>query len=126
MEEKRDILLSDELAKHKGKTVFIGVRSSFFFIGPGEEASRDLDAIGLMARCCVSLASHKDISRFIKQPHVDIGRRKVLRTYVRNPDDGGDEVVILVEGKEFGAFWTREEYLAGMLELSKFSKSMNP
>lgn len=126
MEEQEDICLSDELARHKGKTVFIGVRSSFFFIGPSEEASHDLVEIGLMARCCVPLSAHKDITRFLKRPPEDIGRRKVLKTYVRNPDYGDDEIVILVEGKEFGAFWTREEYLAGMRELSASMGNLPP
>jgi len=109
--------LIDELAKHNGKTVLLGVRSSFFFIGPCEEAQRDMRLIGLMARVCVAIAAHKKLSVAVltklRNAPGDIGERRVVRAYVRNPDLGGDEIVILVEGKEFGSFWTRDEYLAG-------------
>lgn len=109
--------LIDELAKHNGKTVLLGVRSSFFFIGPCEEAQRDMRLIGLMARVCVAIAAHKKLSVAVltklRNAPGDIGERRVVRTYVRNPDLGGDEIVILIEGKEFGSFWTRDEYLAG-------------
>ena len=109
--------LIDELPKYNGKTVLLGVRSSFFFIGPCEEAQRDMRLIGLMARVCVAVAAHKKLSVAVltklRNAPGDIGERRVVRTYVRNPDLGGDEIVILIEGKEFGSFWTREEYLAG-------------
>lgn len=109
--------LIDELAKHNGKTVLLGVRSSFFFIGPCEEAQRDMRLIGLMARVCVAIAAHKKLSVAVltklRNAPGDIGERRVVRTYVRNPDLGGNEIVILIEGKEFGSFWTRDEYLAG-------------
>ena len=109
--------LIDELAKHNGKTVLLGVRSSFFFIGPCEEAQRDMRLIGLMARVCVAIAAHKKLSVAVltklRNAPGDIGERRVVKTYVRNPDLGRDEIVILIEGKEFGSFWTRDEYLAG-------------
>jgi len=109
--------LIDELSRHNGKTVLLGVRSSFFFIGPCEEAQRDMRLIGLMARVCVAIAAHKKLSVAVltklRNAPGDIGERRVVRTYVRNPDLGGDEIVILIEGKEFGSFWTRDEYLAG-------------
>ena len=103
--------LVDVLAENKGKTVMIGVRSSFFFVGPSEEALLDLHAIGIMARCCVALAAGKDKSRYLASSD-DIGERRVLKTYLRSPDYC-DDVVIIVSGREFGAFWTRDEYLAG-------------
>lgn len=104
--------LIDELARLKGKTVMLGVRSSFFFIGPSEEALADIEAVGMMAKACVALVANKGIKRAEK---VDIGSRRVVKTYVRNEAtlDTPEEVVVLVEGSEFGAFWTREEYLAG-------------
>lgn len=104
--------LVDELRRHKGKTVMLGVRSSFFFIGPSEEALEDIDAIGIMAKACVSLAANKSVRHVSRQ---DIGCRKVVKTYVRSQAtlDSPEEVVILIEGNEFGAFWTRDEYLSG-------------
>lgn len=104
--------LIDELRRHKGKTVMLGVRSSFFFIGPSEEALEDIEAVGIMAKACVSIAANK-VVRHIERH--DIGCRKVVKTYVRNQAtlDSPEEVVILIEGSEFGAFWTRDEYLSG-------------
>ena len=112
---KKGSTLMDVLARCHGKTVLIGVRSSFFFIGPCEEAISDIDLLGIMARCCVALVAHNDISRFLNP--CDIGQRKVLKTYVRNPDYAADEIVIVIEGREFGSFWTREEYLSGKCAL---------
>ena len=107
--------LRDELAKHIGETVLIGVRSSFFFIGPCEEAISDLEMLGLMSRCCVALSSGKSIEKIAKafssRPD-DIGERMVSRTSVRS-FSGNEETVIIIEGKEFGSYWTRAEYLAG-------------
>jgi len=108
--------LIDELARLKGKNVMIGVRSSFFFIGPAEEAVTDIHLAGLMARFCVALAAGKRISPNALRKAAtaeDLGKRKVIRSYVRDPAGGDGDVVILVEGREFGAFWTRDEYLDG-------------
>lgn len=106
--------LIEELNKQKGKTVLIGVRSSFFFIGPSEEAISDMKLIGIMAHVCVSLMSQrcipKSMEKFIGSE--DIGNRNVIKTYERDISDE-DEVVILIDGNEFGAFWTRDEYLSG-------------
>jgi hypothetical protein len=104
--------LVDELRKHKGKTVMLGVRSSFFFIGSSEEALEDIEAVGIMAKACVSIAANKGVRNVERQ---DIGCRNVVKTYVRNRAtiDSPEEVVILIEGSEFGAFWTRDEYLSG-------------
>lgn len=105
--------LIDELSRHKGKTVMLGVRSSFFFIGPSEEAIADIRIVGIMAHVCVAISMNKRPSKSAIAKVEDIGKRRVVKTYVRNPDDGGDEIVILVEGSEFGSFWSRDEYLAG-------------
>ena len=108
--------LIDELAAQSGKNVLIGVRSSFFFIGPAEEAIADMHLVGLLARFCVAFASNKRVSKnSLRKAEMseDIGKRKVLRTYVRDPAGNEDDVVIIVDGKEFGAFWTRDEYLDG-------------
>lgn len=115
--------LVDELRRQKGKTVMLGVRSSFFFIGPSEEALEDIDALGMMAKACVSLAANKGIRRIDRH---DIGCRKVVKTYVRNQAtlDSPEEVVILIEGSEFGAFWTRDEYLSGRKALEASIEKM--
>lgn len=106
------ITLIDELRKHKGKIVMIGARSSFFFIGPSEEAIEDIDTVGIMAKMCVSLVSNKCLKR-IKR--IDIRNRKVVKTYVRSHAmiDSAEEIIILIDGVELGAFWTRSEYLSG-------------
>ena len=112
MESERCLL--GELVRNKGKTVFVGVRSSFFYIGPSEEAINELNLIGLMAKYGAALMSDKDVSRQIASSSgLEIGGRKVLRTYDRGYDPNADEVVIIVEGREFGVFWTRDEYLSG-------------
>ena len=118
MQPNEDILLKDELAKHKGKTVLVGSKSSFFYVGPCEEALSDLHSLGLMNRFCIALSAKKDISKQIAKYDEDIGLRKVCNTYVRDSEYGADEVVILVEGKELGAYWTREEYLIGRKALN--------
>lgn len=108
--------LHDELAKHTGKTVFLGARSSFFYIGPCEEAISDLFLIGLMECSYAAIGriarnsdgnAQKPRARF-KIKDALVGDRHVTEIYNR-----GDGVVILVEGGGFGAFWTRNEYLAG-------------
>ena len=103
--------LRDELARHMGKTVFLGARSSFFYVGPCEEAISDLFLIGLM-ECSYTAIGHsngssRSRSRFRLKDRL-VGERPVVDVYDR--DDG---VVILVEGGGFGTFWTRNEYLAG-------------
>ena len=108
--------LIDELAANSGKNVMIGVRSSFFFIGPAEEAIADMHIVGLMARFCLPFYSHKKVPfKVLKKASMseDVGKRKVLRTYLRDPIGNDDDIVIIVEGNEFGAFWTRDEYLDG-------------
>lgn len=109
----KEVSLMEELAHQSGKTVLIGVRSSFFFIGPAEEAMSDIDLIGKMSQACVSLVSQNRIPKSMmkKMESSNIGERRVVRTYPRDSSD--DEVVILIEGSEFGAFWTRDEYLSG-------------
>lgn len=107
--------LSDELAKHIGKMVYIGARSSFFFIGPAEEALASLTFLVLMMRRIASLflSTRKYVvNRRLKSAQEDgvkLGERKVKKVY--NHDMADDGVVVIIEGKEFGMFWTREEYL---------------
>ena len=119
--------LREELAANSGKTVLLGVRSSFFFIGPAEEALADIDIAGMMVCLCVAISSNKRITEQMieKAASEDIGSRKVVRTYVRNDDGSDDEVVIIVEGREFGSFWTREESLAARRVLESILDSWN-
>ena len=106
--------LVDELAKHKGKTVYIGARSSFFFIGPAEEALSELPFLVLMMHRIALLASHKRVVgkklKSVNEEGVKLGQRAVKDVY--GHDVANDGIVIIIEGKEFGMFWTREEYLA--------------
>ncbi len=106
--------LIDELSANKGNTVFLGVRSSFFYIGSAEEAINDIQVVGLMAKFCVPLTSGKEVSdKIAATSGHDIAGRHVLNSYNRESPDGQREVVIIIDGKEYGAFWTRAEYLAG-------------
>lgn len=110
--EKRT--LRDELPLHKGETVFIGVRSSFFFIGPAEEALEGLDMLDSLERAYAEYLGGRIGFARITKPEVakHIGDRLVKEAYQRDPFRKG-EAVIIVEGKEFGGFWSREEYLKG-------------
>jgi hypothetical protein len=97
--------LKEELAKHIGETVFIGARSSFFFIGYAEEALSSLPLI------CLMLRKRENVARYLKCAQRDgekLGSRKVKKVY--DHELGGGKTII-IEGKEFGMFWTRQEYL---------------
>ena len=108
MEPSEDTLIQ-ELAKNKGKTVFIGARSSFFFIGPAEEAITQLAIISAMIKHIALMSSRKKRKISVSpEDGVRLGKRKVIKTYKHHVCDS---TVILVSGREFGAFWTREEYL---------------
>lgn len=110
-ESKRS--LKEELAAHSGKVVLLGARSSFFFIGPAEEAMADWHLLSQMVKLCGPLAAHKDVTGLLPVDMDDVGERRVVKSYVRDEDYCKDQVVIIVEGRELGAFWSREEYLAG-------------
>lgn len=112
--------LREELEARKGESVLIGMRSSFFFVGPAEEALKDMKFIGVMSRVCVPLMSQGRVTKRSLGSE-DVGARNVIKTYGRNAA-GKDETVIIVEGGEFGAFWTREEYLRGKAALREALK----
>lgn len=110
--------LKDELAKHVGDTVYIGARSSFFFIGPAEEALSSLPLI------CLLLRKKEDVARYLKSAQKDgnkLGSRKVKKVYDHEIDKGK---TIIIEGKEFGMFWTRQEYLGQKMALEAFIAPM--
>lgn len=116
MKSKPGTTLKEELERHPGKTVFLGARSSFFFVGPSSEALMDLILIDRMERAyaemiCgrIGFAKADADSRPSSEP---IENRPVAEVYVRESGEEG-ELVIIVEGREFGAFWTRAEYLEG-------------
>lgn len=115
MVDKRTRLV-DELAKHRGKTVFLGVKSSFFFVGPCEEALSDLKFLDILERSYAAFMGRKigfaqaNVTGMSREPC--IAERRVVSVYKRDSGRKG-EVVILLEGKGFGMFWTRSEYCAG-------------
>ena len=113
MKKTEGATLKDELAKHIGETVYIGARSSFFFIGPAEEALASLAFLVLMMRRIAFLSTRKHVvNRRLKSAQEDgvkLGERKVKKVY--NHDMANSGVVVIIEGKEFGMFWTRGEYL---------------
>ena len=126
MQTQDDATLEEELAKHIGEIVFIGARSSFFFIGPAEEALSSLDFIALMMHriACISrglrVMHDSKPSRRRKKPKLDgqtLGKRKVLKVYPHDIYDGS--TIIIIEGKEFGMFWSRDEYLVQKEALQK-------
>lgn len=115
MEENINRTLANELAKCRGRNVYIGARSSFFFIGPSEEALAELPFISAMLRHIAIVSRRLGSSR---HPRIKVdegggrrlGDRRVLKAYEH--DALGSGMVILIEGKEFGMFWTRDEYLS--------------
>lgn len=123
MEENGDRTLSKELAKYKGRNVYIGARSSFFFIGPSEEALAELPFISAMLHHIASVsrrmgASKRQRIKVNEEEGRRLGCRKVLKAYEH--DMCGSGVVILIEGKEFGMFWTRDEYLSERKKLLEY------
>jgi hypothetical protein len=114
--KERQRYLKDELAMCSGKTVFIGMRSSFFYVGPAEEAIADMDLLGIMSRCSTAIVSGKADAAMLKDGgRPDISCSLVKKAYPRSGSD--DEFVIVVEGRDPGAFWTRDEYLSGRRKL---------
>jgi len=134
--------LADELARQSGKTVYIGARSSFFFIGPADEAASDLLTVCAILRRIASMRSansssaSRPPSRAPSKKRLKIcaddadrlGKRRVLSVYdhdigsgVPGKPGGSGGVVIIIEGREFGMFWTREEYLAERAKLTPVS-----
>ena len=110
----KQTILRDELAKHIGKTVFIGARSSYFFAGNAEDALVDLPIVSLMLAMNQKLSGRKAGSAKVEQmlrtiEGVDLGARPVKNVYERSED--GD-IAIIIEGREFGFLWTLEEYVA--------------
>ena len=117
--------LIEELEKHRGKTVYLGVKSSFFFVGPCEEPIRDLSFIDILERSYAAFMGRKIGFSQINiglRGEARISDRRVVKVYPRDSGCGG-EVVILLEGRDFGMFWTRSEYLAGRSVLQEALKS---
>lgn len=127
MEENkdRDRTLASELAKYKGRNVYIGARSSFFFIGPSEEALSDLPLLGAMLRHIALVSRRMGVAKRLhgkidNEEGRRLGCRKVIKSYEH--DMCGIGVVILIEGDEFGMFWTRDEYLSERKRLLSYVK----
>ena len=139
--DREKMTLADELARQSGKTVYIGARSSFFFIGPADEAASDLLTVCAMLRRIASMRSanssaasrppsrapSKKRGKICADDADRLGKRRVLSVYDHdigsgipgNPGRSGGSggVVIIIEGREFGMFWSREEYLAERAKL---------
>lgn len=122
--KKSGMTLLSELAKCTGKTVCIGARSSFFFIGPAEEAIRDIGIMGAIARFSVAIMAHKRVKLPKDLSIGDMGSRRIVRKYIRDAVNG-KETVFIVEGSEMGAFWTRGEYLVGKKTLMKLAAAQD-
>ena len=124
--DAQHITLMDELARHKGKTVYLGVKSSFFFVGPCEEAVRDISFIDIVERSYAAFMGRKtgfvQANAAAMRGEPKIADRRVVKVYPRDSGRRG-EVVILLEGRGFGMFWTRREYLAGRGVLQKALKA---
>ena len=105
--------LHDELVKYKDRNVYIGARSSFFFIGPAQEALDELSLLGAMLHH-IAAVIHRTAARkrrkLIESEGSRLGQRRVIKSYEH--DMFGSGMVILIEGGEFGMFWTRNEYVA--------------
>ena len=113
MNSSKTRTLAQELPLHRGETVWIGIRSSFQYVGPAEEAISDLDVIDAMRVYFSEQMGEKvGFAKIGKSDlGVPIGTRMVKKVYPRG--DAGTGTIIIVEGREFGWFWSREEYLKG-------------
>ncbi len=99
---KRSMSLKKALQEIKaGEVLFVGAKSSYFFIGVKEEFIRNIDrvSVDLMMDTC---ATQKEREKF-----VPIRERKVVDIYSRFQGDG---TVLILEGKEQGQYWFLEEY----------------
>lgn len=106
--------LIDELALHSGKNVMIGAKSSFFYIGPSEEAISDIGTLSLLNKYCVAMYNQKRLPKSALNARIDdVGKREVVESFRRISAYDGCEVAIIIAGREFGVFWTRDEYLEG-------------
>lgn len=106
--------LIDELALHSGKNVMIGAKSSFFYIGPSEEAISDISILSLLNKYCVAMYNQKRLPKSALNARIDdVGKREVVDSFSRISAYDGCDVAIIIAGREFGVFWTRDEYLAG-------------
>ena len=88
------------------KTIlFIGSSSGFFFAGTKGEFLRLRDQVenGLYVYWKKQEARGESIG-----PFSTLGSRRILSAYKRLSDDG---IVVILEGKEPGPYWTREEFL---------------
>ena len=119
--EEDDKTLLSVLEKNKGVTVCIGAKSSFFFIGPADEAIRDLPIMGAIIDSERALSGCR--RRRGKSEPRDLSCRRVVSTYYRD-DKPNSELAIIVEGDEFGSVWTRAEYLSVRKNLGPVAQSV--
>lgn len=99
---KRSMSLKKALQEIKaGEILFVGAKSSYFFIGVKEEFIRNMD------RVSVDLMMDTCITQEKREKFISIRERKVVDIYDRLQGDG---TVLILEGDEQGQYWFLEEY----------------
>lgn len=85
--------------------LFIGSSSGFFFAGTKGEFLRLRDRVenGLYIYWKKQEARGESVG-----PFSPLGSRRIISAYKRLSDDG---IVVILEGKDPGPYWTREEFL---------------
>lgn len=78
--------------------VYIGSKSAFFYIGTKKDFVDNIDSIS---------SSLLDLFKRAPKDFVPLKDRRIKDVYRRLGDDG---IVIVLEGKEPGMYWTIEEY----------------
>lgn len=103
--EKSNGLFPFLRAINKGTILFIGSASSFFFAGTAEEFFELRERIEDTLKFQWVKAKARDGRA---EPFLPFEKRSILSVYKRLSNDG---IVVLLEGREQGPFWTREEFL---------------
>ena len=104
--EKSNGLFPFLRAINKGTILFIGSASSFFFAGTAEEFFELRERIEDTLKFQWVKAKARDGRA---EPFLPFEKRSILSVYKRLSNDG---IVVLLDGREQGPFWTREEFLS--------------
>ncbi len=87
------------------KVIFVGSRTSFFFIGPARIFAEKYDEIEKAEKKKAPRPTRYDNDTDYK--YVPIKDRRIKDTYERIENDGH---VIILEGRESGNYWFEHEY----------------
>lgn len=103
--EKPDSLFPFLRAVNKETILFIGSASSFFFAGTTGEFFKLRNQVENTLKIQWMKTKARDGRA---EPFLPFEKRSILSVYKRLSNDG---IVVLLDGREQGPFWTREEFL---------------